>query len=86
MKKDISQNQIVIYENSSGQPAIEVSFEDSREATHFRIWATARLNEYITKGFTIDSDRLKNLGGGNYWKELLEEIRDIRCMATLRVK
>ena len=41
-------------------------------------WATKRLNEYITKGFTIDSDRLKNLGGGNYWKELLEEIRDIR--------
>ncbi len=50
----------------------------SQIATKFRIWATARLNEYITKGFTIDSDRLKNLGGGNYWKELLDEIRDIR--------
>ncbi|MBI4734135.1 MAG: virulence RhuM family protein [Rubrobacteridae bacterium] len=47
-------------------------------ATKFRIWATARLREYIVKGFTIDSDRLKNLGGGNYWKELLDQIRDIR--------
>ena len=50
----------------------------SQIATHFRQWATARLKEYIVKGFTIDSDRLKNLCGGNYWKELLEEIRDIR--------
>ncbi|MFA5432349.1 MAG: RhuM family protein [Candidatus Paceibacterota bacterium] len=50
----------------------------SRIATKFRIWATARLKEYIIKGFAIDSDRLKNLGGGNYWKELLDEIRDIR--------
>lgn len=50
----------------------------SSVATHFRKWATARLREYIVKGFTIDSDRLKNLGGGNYWKELLDEIRDIR--------
>lgn len=47
-------------------------------ATKFRIWATARLKEYIIKGFTIDSERLKNLGGGNYWKELLDEIRNIR--------
>lgn len=50
----------------------------SSVATKFRQWATARLREYIVKGFTIDSDRLKNLGGGNYWKELLDEIRDIR--------
>lgn len=50
----------------------------SHIATNFRIWATKRLNEYIRKGFSIDSDRLKNLGGGNYWKELLEAIRDIR--------
>lgn len=50
----------------------------SHVATKFRIWATARLREYIVKGFTIDSDRLKNLGGGNYWKELLDAIRDIR--------
>lgn len=50
----------------------------SKIAVKFRIWATARLREYIVKGFAIDSDRLKNLGGGNYWKELLDEIRDIR--------
>ena len=50
----------------------------SHIATKFRIWATARLKEYMIKGFTIDSDRLKKLGGGNYWKELLDEIRDIR--------
>jgi hypothetical protein len=47
-------------------------------ATKFRQWATARIREYIVKGFAIDSDRLKNLGGGKYWKELLNEIRDIR--------
>jgi len=50
----------------------------SLRGTQFRMWATARLREYIVKGFTIDSERLKNLGGGNYWKELLDEIRDIR--------
>lgn len=47
-------------------------------ATHFRQWATQRLREYIVKGFVLDDDRLKNLGGANYWKELLERIRDIR--------
>jgi len=47
-------------------------------ATKFRIWATQRLKEYIIKGFTMDDERLKNLGGGNYWKELLDRIRDIR--------
>ena len=47
-------------------------------ATHFRRWATERLKEYLIKGFTMDDDLLKNLGGGNYWKELLERIRDIR--------
>lgn len=50
----------------------------SNIATKFRIWATDRLREYITKGFAIDSERLKDLGGGNHWKELLDEIRDIR--------
>jgi hypothetical protein len=50
----------------------------SKIATQFRIWATQHLKEYITKGFTIDSEKLKNLGGGNYWKELLDQIRDIR--------
>lgn len=47
-------------------------------ATQFRIWATERLREYLVKGFTMDDARLKNLGGGNYWKELLDRIRDIR--------
>lgn len=51
---------------------------NSKTATTFRIWATERLKEYIKKGFVIDSERLKNLGGGNYWKELLDTIRDIR--------
>lgn len=48
-------------------------------ATRFRQWATERLKEYIVKGFTIDDERLKKLGGGGYWKELLERIRDIRA-------
>ncbi|MSQ49831.1 MAG: cell filamentation protein Fic [Betaproteobacteria bacterium] len=50
----------------------------SPRGTQFRIWATARLREYLVKGFTMDDARLKNLGGGTYWKELLERIRDIR--------
>ena len=51
----------------------------SKRGTQFRIWATKRLNEYIHKGFTMDDERLKNLGGGGYWKELLQRIRDIRA-------
>lgn len=47
-------------------------------ATHFRRWATERLKEYIIKGFTIDDERLKGNGGGAYWRELLDRIRDIR--------
>lgn len=50
----------------------------SKIATQFRQWATKRLNEYISKGFTMDDDRLKQAGGGDYWKELLARIRDIR--------
>lgn len=50
----------------------------SHRGTQFRIWATGVLKEYMTKGFALDDDRLKNLGGGNYWKELLDRIRDIR--------
>lgn len=50
----------------------------SLRGTQFRQWATKRLNEYIRKGFAMDDERLKNLGGGGYWKELLERIRDIR--------
>ena len=47
-------------------------------ATKFRMWATERLKEYIVKGFTIDDERLKQMGGGGYWYELLNRIRDIR--------
>ncbi len=47
-------------------------------AIRFRQWATARLREYIIKGFAVDDQRLKDSGGGNYWKELLNRIRDIR--------
>lgn len=50
----------------------------SKVGTKFRIWATQRLKEYLVKGFTMDDERLKNLGGGTYWKELLDRIRDIR--------
>lgn len=51
----------------------------SLRGTQFRQWATKRLNEYIRKGFTMDDERLKNIGGGGYWKELLQRIRDIRA-------
>lgn len=51
---------------------------NSAKATKFRIWATGVLKEYIRKGFVLDDARLKNLGGGGYWKELIERIRDIR--------
>jgi len=50
----------------------------SHRGTQFRIWATQRLREYIVKGFTLDDERLKQLGGGNYFDELLARIRDIR--------
>ena len=50
----------------------------SLRGTQFRIWATQRLKEYIIKGFTMDDERLKGNAGGNYWKELLNRIRDIR--------
>lgn len=50
----------------------------SARGTQFRQWATERLDEYLTKGFAIDDKRLKGTGGGDYWKELLNRIRDIR--------
>ncbi len=50
----------------------------SKRGTQFRIWANSVLKEYIIKGFAMDDDRLKGNGGGNYWKELLDRIRDIR--------
>ena len=51
----------------------------SKRGTQFRIWATNILKEYMCKGFALDDERLKNLGGGGYFKELLERIRDIRA-------
>jgi len=54
---------------------------NSRQATHFRIWATERLKEYIIKGFTMDDERLKNpnnIFGQDYFEEQLARIRDIR--------
>ncbi len=50
----------------------------SHRGTQFRIWATTRLKEYLIKGFALDDERLKRLGGGNYFDELLARIRDIR--------
>lgn len=50
----------------------------SLRGTQFRIWATNILKEYMKKGFALDDDRLKNLGDGNYFDELLSRIRDIR--------
>lgn len=47
-------------------------------ATQFRRWATELIKEYLKKGYALDDNRLKELGGGDYWKELLERIRDIR--------
>ena len=51
----------------------------SKRGTQFRIWATSILKEYMRKGFALDDERLKNLGGVGYFKELLERIRDIRA-------
>ncbi len=50
----------------------------SQRGVHFRIWATGILKEYMKKGFVMDDERLKGYGGGDYWKELLDRIRDIR--------
>ena len=55
----------------------------SHRGTQFRIWATQRLREYIIKGFTLDDERLKQAGGGNYFNELLARIRHIRSSETL---
>ena len=51
----------------------------SQRGVQFRIWASGILKEYMRKGFVMDDQRLKELGGGGYFKELLERIRDIRA-------
>ena len=51
----------------------------SQRGVQFRVWASSILKEYLKKGFVMDDERLKNLGGGGYFKELLERIRDIRA-------
>ncbi len=56
---------------------------NSKKATLFRIWATRILREFIIKGFALDDERLKGSGGGNYWIELLDRIRDIRSSEML---
>ena len=58
----------------------------SLRGTQFRIWATNILKEYMQKGFVLDDDRLKRLGGGNYFDELLERIRDIRSSEKVFLK
>ena len=58
---------------------LSLSFQvQSSPAVRFRQWASGRLKEYLLKGFTMDDERLKGNGGGNYWKELLDRIREIR--------
>lgn len=58
---------------------LSLSFRvQSAVATRFRQWASGRLKEYLLKGFTMDDERLKGNAGGNYWKQLLDRIRDIR--------
>lgn len=55
----------------------------SKRGTQFRIWANKVLKEYLIKGFAMDDERLKGNGGGDYWKELLERIKDIRSSEKL---
>lgn len=54
----------------------------SKIATNFRKWTTERLKEYMIKGFAKDDERLKENGGGNYWKELLARIKNIRSSSS----
>ena len=77
IKSKTQENTINIY---SLDVIISVGYRvKSMRGTQFRIWASERLKEYIIKGFTIDDKRLKAMGGGGYWKELLQKIRDIRA-------
>ena len=58
---------------------ISIGFRvNSKKAIKFRTWANKIIKEYMIKGFTMDDERLKGNGGGNYWRELLARIKDIR--------
>ncbi|MDR3243242.1 MAG: virulence RhuM family protein [Elusimicrobiota bacterium] len=74
-KRSIERN--IVYYNLNMIIALGYRVKSQR-ATHFRIWATQVLKEYMVKGFALNDDMLKKAGGGGYWKELLEHIRDIR--------
>ncbi len=67
-----NETQFILYQLPEEEGVIQVVVKDET------IWATSVLKEYIRKGYALDDNRLKNLGGGGYWKELLERIRDIR--------
>ena len=75
---------IVVKDKNHNLPQIvthicqKAAFIKSLRGTQFRIWATSILKEYMKNGFALDDDRLKNLGGGNYFDELLARIRDIQ--------
>lgn len=67
-----NETQFILYQLPEEEGVIQVVVKDET------IWATRVLKEYIRKGYALDDNCLKNLGGGGYWKELLERIRDIR--------
>ena len=67
-----NETQFILYQLPEEEGVIQVVVKEET------IWATSVLKEYIRKGYALDDNRLKNLGGGGYWKELLERIRDIR--------
>ena len=67
-----NETQFILYQLPEEEGVVQVVVKDET------IWATRVLKEYIRKGYALDDNRLKNLGGGGYWKELLERIRDIR--------
>ena len=67
-----NETQFILYQLPEEEGVVQVVVKDET------IWATRVLKEYIRKGYALDDNRLKNLGGGGYWTELRERIRDIR--------